>query len=274
MSKVNLSRMINTVTSQLAKHSPELLTGLGIAGMITATVLAVKATPKAIKKMDEEKDRRTQENIKAAEDSGSEEAAEVSKLDPIDIVKVTWKCYIPAIVTGVVSIACLIGASSVNANRNAALAAAYSLSETARMEYKDKVIETLGEKKEQEIRDKVAQDKVTNNPVRQSEVILTDRGDTLCYDAICGRYFRSDIDKIRQAVNELNKRLMSEMYISLNEFYYELGLLAVDIGEDVGWNVDDGLIDVDFSSTLAEDRTPCLVLDYRYAPRWDFRKLS
>lgn len=254
MKKPNISKMIFTVKSATRKHSPEILTGIGIAGMVTATVMAVKATPKALILIEEKK----------AED-------ETEKLTPVDTVKTAWKPYIPAAVTGTLSIACLIGASSVNARRNAALATAYTLSESALKEYQEKVIETIGEKKEQAVRDAVAKDRIEKSPVTSKEVIITEKGNTLCLDYVSGRYFKSDIDTIKKAVNELNRRMRDEMYISLNDFYYEIGLSNIGVGEELGWNIDRGYIEPDFSSQLADDGTPCLVISYLVEPRYDFR---
>ena len=252
----NLSKICKNVKSATVKHSPEILTGVGIAGMITTTVMAVRATPKAIRLLDDEKRRQN-----------------VDKLEPADMVKTAWKCYIPAAVTGTVSVVCLIGASSVNARRNAALTAAYTLSESTLRDYQKKVIETIGEKKEQTVRDAVAKERLEKNPVENKEVIITAKGETLCFDVVSGRYFKSDIDKLKKAENELNRQMRDEMYISLNEFYYEIGLEPVKLGEDLGWNIDDGYIDLRFSSQLATDGTPCLVIDYGYGPRYDFRRL-
>jgi len=250
MGKLNLSNIAKGVRTAMIKHSPEILTGIGIAGMITTTVMAVRATPKAIKLIEEEKDRQNKESLK-----------------PLDVIKTTWKCYIPAAITGGLSIACLIGASSVNARRNAALATAYTLSESALKEYQEKVIETIGEKKERAIRDAIAKDRIEQDPVTSKEVIITERGNTLCYDTCSGRYFKSDIDKLKKAENELNRRMRDEMYISLNEFYYEIGLNPISIGDDLGWHIDRGYIELSFSSQLADEGTPCLVIDYRVAPR-------
>lgn len=256
MKKPNVSKMLKTVQQSVSKHSPEILTGLGIAGMITTTVLAVKATPKALMLMED---------------------AEYDKGEPLTVgekVKTTWKCYIPTVATCAVSTACLIGASSVNLKRNAALATAYQLSTTALSEYKEKVIETIGEKKENAIRDKIAKDKIDNHPVSTQEIIMTEKGNTLCYDATSGRYFKSDVDQIKRAINELNARMISEMYISLNEFYDELGMKPVSIGDEIGWNLhEDGLIEVNFSAQLSEEGEPCIVIDYGVAPRYDFCKL-
>ena len=257
MNKPNFKKVIASAKDTVSRHSPEILTGLGIAGMLTSTVLAVRATPKAVLLL---------------EDKKSE--LETDKLSGVEVVKTAWKCYIPATILATTSTACLIGASAVNSKRNAALATAYQLSQTALTEYKEKVVETIGDKKEQSIRDKVAKERVEKNPVKNSGVILTNKGDTLCLDVISKRYFKCDIDKIKRAENELNKRMLSEMYISLNEFYDAIGLEQTGIGDDLGWNINrDGLIEIEFSSQLTEYDQPCVVIDYHIAPRYDFSKL-
>lgn len=273
MKKTNFSRIVRSVKVGLYKHSPEILTGIGIAGMVTATVLAVRATPKALILIEEEKRRVNEKLLAEAKKNKQENCDRIDKLKPVELIKTTWLCYIPAAVTGAISVACLVGASSVNLKRNAALATAYSLSKSTLKEYQEKVIETIGEKKEEKIRDSIAKDRLQRDPVINKEVIITGKGETLCYDSITSRYFKCDIEKIRKVENELNKRLISEMYVSLNEFYYEVGLRATNLGDDLGWNVNDGLIGFEFSSQLAEDETPCLVIGYQVAPRYDFRKL-
>lgn len=254
--KKEIAKSCLSLKTAIKKHSPEILTGIGIAGMITTTVMAVRATPKALILIEERK-----------EEIGAE------KLEAMDMVKTTWACYIPAAITGTLSVACLIGASSVNARRNAALATAYTLSESALKDYQGKVIEMFGEKKNEAVKDAVAKDKVEKNPVVTREVIITEKGNTLCYDAISGRYFKSDIEKIKKAECELNRQMLDDMYVSLNDFYYEIGLDSVKLGDELGWNVDSGYIDLSFSSQLASDGTPCLVIDYSVAPRYDYRNL-
>lgn len=270
MHKPNLSSFFKSVRGSVSKHSPEILTGIGIAGMITSTVLAVKATPKAVRLIEEEKRRQNRELRKEAEKNGESSVPQIDKLPAMDVIKTTWKCYIPTVVTMVSSVACMIGASSVHARRNAALATAYKLSETALVEYKEKVLEAVGEKKERAIRDKVAESRIEKNPVSKSEVIITEKGTTRCFDYHSGRYFNSDIDHIKKAVNELNRAMTIDMYVSLNEFYDELGLSHTRLGDELGWKLDDGLIDVDFSSQVCEDGVPCLVLDYTIAPRRNY----
>lgn len=253
MAKQSLSTIAKSVRTAMKKHSPEILTGIGIAGMITTTVMAVRATPKALILIGEKKDELDTDTL-----SGKE------------IVKVAWPCYIPSAVVGTVSVFCLIGASSTNLRRNAALATAYTLSESTLKEYQEKVVETIGEKKEQSIRDSVAKDKMERNPVR--EVILTDKGgNTNCYDPISGRYFKSDRDKIARVVNELNRQMRDDMYVTLNDFYYELGLDSTQMGDMLGWNIDKGYIDISYSSHLDANGTPCLVIDYQVAPVYDYQ---
>ena len=258
MGKTNLATIVKDIRKFASKRSPEILTGIGIAGMITTTILAVRATPKALKLIEEQK-----------------EEESVDELSSFEVVKVAWKPYIPAMVTCIASTACLIGASSVNTKRNAALATAYKLSETALSEYRDKVVETIGEKKERIIRDKVAEERVKKNPVSKNEVIVTGNGKTLCFDPISGRYFMCSIETIKKAENTLNKQMLHDIsgYVSLNEFYDELGLDHTSIGNDLGWNTNQ-LIDIDFSSQLNDNGEPSVVLDYLVAPKCDYYNFS
>lgn len=250
--KTNMTAIVRSIKTTMVKRSPEILTGIGIAGMITTTVLAVKATPKAYLIIEDEK------------------TVKEDKLTPLEVVKCTWTCYIPAALTCAASVACLIGASSVNLKRNAALATAYQLSTTALNEYKNKVVEVIGEKRANDIREKVVEDKIKNNQTGNSQVIITGGGDTLCYDCLGGRYFKSSMDKIKKAENEINRLMLRDMYVSLNEFYDELGLDHTTLGDDLGWNMDDGLIEFNFSSHLTEDGTPCLAIDYNVAPNYNY----
>lgn len=258
MGKTNLATIAKDIRKLASKRSPEILTGIGIAGMITTTILAVRATPKALELIEEQK-----------------EEESVNELSSFEVVKVAWKPYIPAMVTCIVSTACLIGASSVNTKRNAALATAYKLSETALSEYREKVVETIGEKKERIVRDKVAEERVKKNPVSKNEVIVTGNGKTLCFDPISGRYFMCSIETIKRAENDLNKQMLHDIsgYVSLNEFYDELGLDHTSVGDDLGWNTD-RLIDINFSSQLNDNGEPSVVLDYLVAPKYDYYKFS
>ena len=271
MSKTDVTKYFKMVKQFAKKRSPEILTGIGIAGMITATVLAVKATPKALQLIEEEKDRRTDKILEGMSPNEDENCWQVVKLKPIEVAKVAWKPYIPAVLLGASSVACLIGANSVHARRQAALYSAYKLSETAFTEYRDKVLETVGEETEKEVRDKVAKDKVEKNPASKTEIYMTGKGESLFYDPISDRHFMSDIETIRKIVNDLNYAMGygSEMYVSLSQLYDELGLKHTSISDNIGWNIRDGLIEPDFSSQIDEGK-PCIVLDWLKVPSYNF----
>lgn len=256
MNKQDITNFINVAKTAVSKHSPEILIGIGIAGWCSTTILAVKSTPKALRLL---------------EDARNEKGAPLTTKEK---VKTAWKCYIPAAVTGVVSTACLIGSSSVSTRRNAALATAYQISSTALADYKEKVVEVVGEKKSQVVKEKVHQKKVDENPIsKAAPVVITEKGNTLCYDITSGRYFKSDIDTIKKTINELNRRMvLGEMYISLNDLYTELDLPTIPIGDEIGWAVDT-MIEPDFSSQIAGDGQPCIVLEFLVAPRYGFDKL-
>ena len=256
MNKSGLKRTIKSAERVLTKYSPGILTGIGIAGMIGATFMAVKATPKALYLIETKK-----------------EEAEVEELTPVETIKTCWKCYIPATLTIVLSAVCLIGASTVSAKRNAALATAYSISEAALREYQEKVVEVIGEKKEKAVRDAVAKDQIERDPVTKSEVVIIDsNSNTLCYEPLSGRYFKSTIDKIKKAEIKLDRQMIQEMYVSLNDFYWEIGLDGTDLGDQMGWNLSKGYMDLSFSSQLADDGTPCAVIVYGIPPVYDYQR--
>ncbi len=250
-----MPKFIYKVKRGLGKRSPAILTATGIISMGTAAVLAAKETPKAIRLIEE----REQEID--------------DELTPKEKVETTWKCYVPAVTTGIFGAACLIGAHSVHARRNAAIATAYKLSETALAEYKEAVTEEIGEEKESLIRKKVIQKKLDETPVGPNNIIITGRGNQPCYDGMSGRVFDSDLNTIEKAINAVNRRMTYEMYVSLSDFYDELGLDHTDISDDVGWNLDDGLLEVSFDSMILADGRPCITLEYHVAPKYDFAKL-
>lgn len=251
MNKQSVKGLLKDISKALKKHSPEILTGIGIAGMVLTTITAVKATPKALQLVDEK------------------EIKDGKRLNTKEVVKTTWKCYIPAAVTGVCSVGCIIGASSINARRNAALAAAYAISVQDLADYKKKALEVVGEKKEEAIRDAIAKDKLETDQVSTMPIIPTGRGEVPCYDYLTKRLFKSDMETLRKAENNLNKRLREEDYITLNDFFEEIGLGDADecIGETMGWEIDGGYIDMRFSSQLVEG-IPYLVLGHNNPPKY------
>jgi hypothetical protein len=247
---MNLSRVqqgVKNLGGVISRNSPAILTGLGCAGVLTTAILTGRATLRAseILKME----------------------APDEQLPATEIVKLTWKVFIPPVLVGASSIACIIGANTINTHRNAALAALYSLSETAFREYKEKVVEEIGRNKELKVRDSIAQDRVTTNPVGDRTIIFTGNGEVLCYDALCDRYFKSSAEKIRVQVLELNEDLRNDMWLDLNDLYYAIGLPSTKLGNQVGFDMDKGYIQVDYTGTLTPEGQPCLSIDMTVYPK-------
>lgn len=244
---MNASDFFANVTKTLKSNSPEILTALGVSGVITTSYLVGKASYQSaeiIRKYDKKS----------------------VKLDPKQKfkahTKLVWKLYIPAGISGVVTIGCIIGSTKLNSKRTAAAVTAYSVAERAFSEYKEKVIEEVGKGKERKIRDELAQDRVIDKPP-PSEVVVVAGGHVLCCELFTHRYFRSDMEALRKAQNELNALIISQIYVSLDEFYDIIGLAYTSNSSNVGWN-SDKMMELQFSTVISESGEPCLAFDYNY----------
>ena len=251
-----IKNLFDKVINFTKEHNPEILVGLGAAGMMTSTVLAVKATPKALDIMEDKK-----------ADMG------VTYLTRKEIAQATWKIYAPSIGVGLASAACIILGTSKSIKRNTALATVYALSESTLREYQTKAKEMFGEEKAAELDREVAKARVRKREVTTivetegSEYIHhTGNGDTLVYDSLSGRYFRSSMNSIESAVNSINKSLLNDYIMTLNEFYNELGVPTIGAGSLIGWKSDKELLEVSFESDVDQHGNPYLVLSYRNRP--------
>lgn len=278
MNKLNVKQCFKMAKKVVQKKSPEILTGLGIAGMITTVVLAVKATPKALDLIDEEVERQNRKLSQEAYDSGQSIANQINKLKPLDTVKVAWKPYIPALLLGGASVGCLIGANTVSARRHAALYSAYELSKTAYNELNEKVTEVVGEKKVTEIKQKLAEDKVNKvSPdgaiEKKSNVVIAGDGDTWFIDAMSNQPFLSSKNKLDAAANELNRKMRSDMYVSLSQFYDEVGIEHTGTSDYIGWRIDKEYIDVVTSDAIVKDGKVYVVMDFLTRPEYGYDDL-
>lgn len=238
----------------VTNHSAEILLGVGIGGYITTTVMAVSATPKALQLI------------------GDAEKHYKRELTKKETVKVAYKIYIPSFFMGLLSTGCLLASGSVNAKRNAAIMTACSISEAALKEYQNKVIEVIGETKEKQVRDTIAEEHIKNDPISNKKEVFITGGETLCYDMWSGRYFKSDIDKIKRIENELNRQMLQDDYVSLNDLYFMLGLNSIPMGDELGWNSSQGLVELYFSPQLTDKDEPCLAIGHRLPPTYDYRR--
>jgi Family of unknown function (DUF6353) len=251
---MDMSNIFATVVKTLKSNSPEILTALGVGGVIATSYLTTKATAKSIRVID---------------DMEENDGYAPSNKDRIkERVRLVWKNYIPPVISGAVTIGCIVGSNRVNGNRTAAAVAAYSLTERAFSEYKDKVAEEFGENKEQKIRDDIARDKVLNNPSREV-MITTVSGHVLCCELYTGRYLRSDMESLRKAQNDLNAILISQIRASLDDFYDLIHIPYTSNSCRLGWD-SDKLMELKFSTVVADSGEPCLAFEYNYVqPIWE-----
>ena len=242
----------------IVDNSPVILTIVGVSGTLTTAFLTGKASLKVPDMIQEESVRRTQYR-------------EDPLLSKTDTVKLVWKLYIPAVGAGVTTVSAIIFANRISTRRTAALALAYGLSEKASAEYKEKVLERLGVKKETAVRDEIAQDQVNKNP--PGNVIITNGGNVLFHDSLTGRYFESSVEAVKKAQNDVNYQILHNMYATLSEFYDKIGLAPTPYSEEVGWNTDN-LMEIGFSTVMTDDMRPCISLSYQVSPTRGYARLQ
>lgn len=247
---LNFPVLLKKAEKVVTDHSPLILTTIGVTGTLVTAVLATKATFKAAEIL--------------AEEDPHMETKEKALL--------VWKLYVPAAGTAVLTVAAIIFSHHVSVRRAAALASAYAISEKAFEEYREKVLEKMGEKKEQAVRDEITQDRLDRNPVTKAEVIILN-GNILCRDSLSGRYFLSDMETIRKAQNDINEQIINSHYASLGDFYDKLGLPQTGMSEEMGWNLEKYL-DIDYTHGLSDDNRPCLVIDYEVSPARSYFRLG
>lgn len=249
----------------LSKNSSTILTALAVGGVVGTTLLGMDAKTKADQIIRNKEYQIYRDWL--VETGGDPETYKDEPLPIKDVFLLTWKCYIPTIAMGLATISSIIGSHSIDARRNAALASLYSLAEKTLQEYKMKVVETIGEKKEEKVRQAIIQDTLDKNPVNERNVVMTGKGDSLCFDTLSGQYFMGDIEKIRRVINEFNHDILNDRWGTVNTLYDDLGLEHTSFGDNMGWSTEWGLLEVTFDTKIASDGRPCLVLVYKIQPR-------
>jgi len=231
------------------KNSPEIMAGMAISGVVGTAYLAHQTGYKAATST-------FMFEIEGGKQVGAKERFK-------ERARRTWKFYIPPVTTGVLTIACIVGGTKISRSRTAAITAAYSLTERAFSEYKEKVQEKLGERKEQNLKDELAQDrvrKISTSP----DVILVGKGSIMCIELRSGRPFLGDMELIKRAEVEINDRIIRCDYASLAEFHNEIGISPTPDAGDFGWVHERGLLKLDISTTLSDRDIPCIAFDYNY----------
>lgn len=196
------------------RNASTILTTAGAVGVVVTSVMAVKATPKALRLL---------------EDAKREKGEDLTKLE---VIATAAPVYIPSVLVGTATIACVFGANVLNKKQQAAMMSAYALLDQSYKDYKKKVDELYGEGSNKEVEHEIVKDKYN-----ESDLTATDEdGKELFYDAFSERYFRSTMADVLEAEYEINHILAQDCGVYLNEFYDQLGLDEVDYGDYLGWS--------------------------------------
>lgn len=193
------------------KNASVILTCISVAGVVATTIMAVRETPKALSLLENAKE---------------EKGEELTKWEK---VKIAGSVYIPSMITGAATIACICGSNIISKRQQATLTTAYALLDNSYKEYKKKVNEVYGAEAGKNIRAEIAKDKYAN------DIISLDNKE-LFYDFYSGRYFESTKEIVMRAQYEINRALIVNNSVSLNEYYKILGLERKAEYKSLGWS--------------------------------------
>ena len=270
----NLIKEANKVPVLADKNAPLLLMLAGIGGLAATVVSAVKATPLAIDKMDDEIAKRYENGEIEYEElpmsvNKSDMKFRFNELGPKQIIKSCWRCYVPTVILGTLSISSFIGSYKVNTARLTAMTAMYEFTANAYDRYRRNVAK-ISPKTDVKAT-KAARDERVKE-IQESKFDGLPEGKEVCIDLYTGNVFYSTREDVLVAVNKIkDKFLAGEMFVSLNEFYDEVDADHVGVGDDVGWSPDTDL-DIQFDSVLRNGK-PCLTIGYFANPRFDYGSL-
>ena len=262
-----MNHFLNRSVLFCKRNASTILTYAGGMGVVATSVMAVKATPKALALL---------------EDARKEKEEDLTKME---VVQVAGPAYIPAIVTGASTIACIFGANTLNKRQQAALASAYALVDNAFKEYKGKVKELYGEETHNEIVNSIMVEKA-NDVAVHGAYFCTDcdlTKDEACgepvlfYEEHSNRYFEATIEQVINAEYHLNRNYILRGYSYLNELYEFLGLETTDYGSVLGWTpTDEGEYWIEFNhrKVTLDDGLECYILEMPFEPKYDFLEYS
>lgn len=225
------------------RHATKILCGLAIGSEAAALYLTAKEAPVV------------QEAVKELPEGSS----------GWDRFKTSAKIYIPAWSMAAVSFASIIGGTVIGEKRLALVEGLCSVAQASAAKYQSELVKHAGTEKARQAEDELGAQQMRDNPVDKANIYATGKGDQLFYDPLSGRYFTSSWDEIEKAVIRLNKSIINGIWVTVNEWYTEIGLEGIGLGETSGWNVDH-LLDIGKYATMTMDDRSCLVLSYYQRP--------
>lgn len=250
-----MNNLLSTSKLFLKRNSSTILTCVGAIGVVATTVMAVKATPKATTLLQ-----------KAKEEKGED-------LTAFEKIQVAGPVYIPTVVTGAATIACIFGANVLNKRQQASLMSAYALLDNSYKDYRNKVKELYGDEADQTVKNEIAKDEYEKTD------ISVDDGKQLFFDYFSNRYFESTMEDVLRAEYQVNKIMANRDYVYLNEFYDELGLEPIDAGNKLGWSSGSCLacywenwINFHHENVEMEDGLECCIITMLSEPMTDFEE--
>lgn len=218
------SQIVHRSARYLKHYSPTILTCIGAVGVVATAVTAVRATPKALQLIE-------QAGYEKGSDKNPIMDMEFTELTPIEMIKVSWKPYIPSIMIGSATIACIFGANVMNRRQQAALTSAYIFLNQTYKEYKDKIEDLYGKDANRKVQREIAKGKCEKLDHSKPE------GDTvLFYESHYGNIFERTMSEVQDAEYRLNRKFALEGEASLNDFFEFLGLPENEIGDALGWS--------------------------------------
>lgn len=266
--KVNFANIGEKVTKVagrsglvLKKYSPEILLVVGVAGVVTSTVMACKATLHAEDILDEhamktEKIAKSWELVEKGQIS-SEKYTEKEHQKDLTVVYVQTgvnfvKLYGPAFTLGVASLACIICSHGIMKKRNVAIAAAYKAVEESFSAYRKRVVEEYGEEKDYMFKHNLRseeiieaaytdEDGVKHKAEKKTVVVPGDDGPSMYakfFDESCLQWTRDaqyNYMFLKATQKYYNQMLIARGHVFLNEVYEALGLPHTAAGSVVGW---------------------------------------
>lgn len=260
-----MTRKLYKVKFELKKHSPEILVGVGVIGVVASTVLACKATLKVNETLEES--RTNIEKIKVATEKGVTEAGkEYTEEDSKNDLKITYiqtgvelaKLYALPVGLGAVSIAAILGGHNILRKRNIALATSYAALFNDFKGYRTRVVERFGEELDKELKynlkTKTVEETVVNEDGTEStvkkEVQVMNEDYNLSDYSPFARFFDDGCSGwdpnpeyslmfLNQQQNWANEKLKRQGYLFINDVYEMLGIPKCREGQVHGWVYDE-----------------------------------
>ena len=207
------------IKSELRAHSPAILLGAGIVGFVTAVVMSARATPKA---MD------TLIAIRDDEMNGYPPASRLEK------ARAVVPYYLPTAGMILLSTGLILSSDRIIRKRYTSLLGLYAITSRALEEWEAATREAVSGRKADEISSHVLAP--TTDPPTTGDVEDLLDGRSAFFDRFSGRYFTApSVDTVERVISDINLRLVKEDFVPLNDFYFELGMDPIQIGDDIGW---------------------------------------